>query len=78
MLNRPGIEPGSIAWQVIILPLNHRCLKNLVGTYSIIICFSLRAHFAMRARFCLRARFSLRAHFSLLFSDNNLRIFRGR
>ena len=24
-LQRPGIEPGSIAWQATILPLNHRC-----------------------------------------------------
>ena len=25
MLHRPGIEPGSPAWQASILPLNHRC-----------------------------------------------------
>ena len=27
-VHRPGIEPGSIAWQATILPLNHRCLTN--------------------------------------------------
>ena len=24
-VHRPGIEPGSPAWQASILPLNHRC-----------------------------------------------------
>ena len=27
-VHRPGIEPGSIAWQATILPLNHLCLTN--------------------------------------------------
>ena len=27
-VHRPGIEPGSIAWQATILPLHHRCLTN--------------------------------------------------
>ena len=27
-VHRLGIEPGSIAWQATILPLNHRCLTN--------------------------------------------------
>ena len=27
-VHRPGTEPGSIAWQAKILPLNHRCLTN--------------------------------------------------
>ena len=62
-----GIEPGSIAWQAKILPLNHRCLTILAGTY-----FSLRAQFPLRACFCLHARFSL------LFSDNKFRIFRAQ
>ena len=65
-LHRPGIVPGSIAWQAKILPLNHRCLRILVWTYSIIINFSLRAHFPLYARF------------SLIISDNNLRIFRAQ
>ena len=65
-LHRTGIEPGSIAWQATILPLNHRSLTNVVGTYSIIIYFSLRAFYPLCA--C----------FSLLFSDNNLRIFRAQ
>lgn len=25
LMHRPGIEPGSPAWQASILPLNHRC-----------------------------------------------------
>ena len=62
-LHQPEIEPGSIAWQATILPLNHRSLIILVWTYCIIIYFSLRAHFPLCARF------------SLLFCDNNLRIF---
>ena len=31
-LHRPGIEPGSPAWQASILPLDHRCL--LIQTLS--------------------------------------------
>ena len=27
-VHRPGIEPGSIAWQATILPLNYRCLTK--------------------------------------------------
>ena len=25
-MHRPGIEPGAIGWQPIILPLNQRCM----------------------------------------------------
>ena len=66
-----GIEPGSISWQATILPLHHRCLTIIVGTYSIIIYFCLRALFPLRARFRLRARF-------FCYSDNNLLIFRAQ
>ena len=27
-LHRPGIEPGSPAWQASILPLDHRCERT--------------------------------------------------
>ena len=29
-LHRPGIEPGPPAWQASILPLNHRCLLDIL------------------------------------------------
>ena len=30
-MHRPGIEPGSPAWQASILPLNHRCSKGVTN-----------------------------------------------
>ena len=27
-MHKPGIEPGSIAWQATILPLDHLCLQR--------------------------------------------------
>ena len=43
-LHRPGIEPGSPAWQASILPLDHRCLY-----LSIVKCYFL-IHIALFSR----------------------------
>ncbi|KKO76564.1 hypothetical protein AAJ76_2000104962 [Vairimorpha ceranae] len=32
-MHRAGIEPTSIGWQPIIIPLNQRCLKGSIFTY---------------------------------------------
>ena len=37
-MHRPGIEPGSIAWQATILPLNHRCLVR--ANFMIVLCIT--------------------------------------
>lgn len=34
-LHRPGIEPGSPAWQASILPLNYRCTSSKSSTFPI-------------------------------------------
>ena len=33
-LHRPGIEPGSPAWQASILPLDHRCERRTTGDWK--------------------------------------------
>ena len=37
-MHKPGIEPGSIAWQATILPLDHLCI-SIISKVSINIYF---------------------------------------
>ena len=32
-MHKPGIEPGSIAWQATILPLDHLCISNILKIF---------------------------------------------
>ena len=36
-MHKPGIEPGSIAWQATILPLDHLCVQLIYHLFSFIL-----------------------------------------
>ena len=51
-MHRPGIEPGSIAWQATILPLNHRCLTNGNNNWFLPYMQSISNWFSKSLRVC--------------------------
>ena len=56
-MHRPGIEPGSIAWQATILPLNHRCLTNCYKYWFLPYMQSISSWFTMLL--CVCSKFNL-------------------
>ena len=49
-MHRPGIEPGSIAWQATILPLNHRCLFYTILIVWTKFCSSIQFFLKLRTK----------------------------